>query len=803
MAYEGDASKSDVLLFRDIGEIDPPAERQEHKGAKNKYNHVPEPSYLLCVEDVWQPKVDSEIEETATKVVSRVNKAMQRRNLLKAKLRKQLTQILDAMGTVLVFTIMTFWALFFEEIRKWANLPPVPTDRVFATISFIFMILFFVEWGVRSWASYDEYFLSFFWWLDLVASASMLFDVLPLFVDDCNFAGSSFGMFASRLQSTTRLGRILRLLRVIRIVKIVSMLRQKRDGSVDAQQPSAVGKKLNEKIVQNVIISVLFIMVVLPYLQIEEVDYGLYNGLALLSLGKSMNLSSFNDMLLDYQFRIENVTSDNLFYYTPLIKMQMGGETLLLKDAAGNSFLSPQFESCFDPDATTRTEYLQDCPKTEYFDNVRCSFQLPVIYVPTWCEDSSCYARALFDDSDMKIKDARGGVVITIFIAILLFFAFMLYSQDVSSLVVRPIESMIDVVRKLAENPTLQLQNQTKSKYETEAVRVALAKIVGLMQLGFGGAGHEIIASNLANAEGQDLDLMRHGKKADCAYGFCDIRQFTDTVECLQDQVMLFTNSVGEIVHQACHDNRGEPNKNIGDAFLIVWRAPKGSQDMTKVVDGALTAFRRCVREIASSQTLQLVTNVEAIHKKFGQGKYRTKLGFGLHFGWSVEGPVGTPMKIDCSYLSPEVKISDRLEAATKIYSSNILMSGQFYDLLSDHIKVGIRLVDHITLKGGHKPFRVYADDRSNLWLKINPRLVEIYGAEAAYEQFSKTFHEGVDAFIKGDWMTATQKLEGATDFCPKDVPTKLLLKEMKKRSIDPVKPTAPVDWKGYHDSDV
>ena len=42
----------------------------------------------------------------------------------------------------------------------------------------------------------------------------------------------------------------------IRIVKIVSMLRQKRDGTMDAQQPSAVGKKLNDKIVQNVIISV-------------------------------------------------------------------------------------------------------------------------------------------------------------------------------------------------------------------------------------------------------------------------------------------------------------------------------------------------------------------------------------------------------------------------------------------------------------------------------------------------------------------------------------------------------------------
>ena len=86
---------------------------------------------------------------------------------------------------------------------------------------------------------------------------------------------------------------------------------------------------------------------------------------------------------------------------------------------------------------------------------------------------------------------------------------------------------------------------------------------------------------------------MRRGRKVECAYGYCDIRQFTDTVECLQDQVMLFTNSVGEIVHRAAHDNRGEPNKNIGDAFLIVWRPAKmldGSlTSHTKIVDGART----------------------------------------------------------------------------------------------------------------------------------------------------------------------------------------------------------------------
>jgi len=815
-------SRSDLVLFRDDSGIDPVAAQDVPEGAYKNYSSVPPATFILCTEDIWLPKKETPVDAHMAAVVSRRAEQKKRRAALIAKIKSPIVKVLDHPFTLLLFTVMTVWALFLEEIRIAANLDK-SVDPIFASISLTFMCVFLLEWIVRSAAQYEEYCFSFFWFLDIIATLSMVFDAYPILAGAGECSSLDNSVFRT-LRSTTRLGRILRLLRVVRVVKIVAMLRQKRDGEVDQRQPSAVGKKLNEKIVQNVIVSVLVIMVGLPWLSIVEEERSLKYGLELLTRGyttPSVTNYSADNMLMDYEYRTETVQQKDYYPISLMFvevattrNIEANSTTKLKKNPnpSETSWLNdPEYAGCF----MNLDNVLEGCPKE--IDELRCSFLIEVdikVRCDTgapcgggWdvaCPDENkCTARAIFDNSDRMTRDALTGIIMTLFIGILLFLSFMMYSQDVSSLVVRPIESMIDVVRKLAENPTLQLKNENKSKYETEAVRVALAKIVGLMQLGFGGAGHEIIAANLANADGQELDLMRRGKKSDCAYGFCDIRQFTDTVECLQDQVMLFTNSVGEIVHQSCHDNRGEPNKNIGDAFLIVWRTPKHSQDYTKLVDGALTAFRRCVREIAASQTLQLVTNVEAIHKKFGHGKYRTKLGFGLHFGWSVEGPVGTPTKIDCSYLSPEVKISERLEAATKIYSSNILMSGQFYDLLSDHIKVGIRLVDHITLKGGHKPFRVYADDRSNLWLKINPRLVEIYGAEAAYEQFSKTFHEGVDAFIKGDWTTATQKLEGATDFCPKDVPTKLLLKEMKKRSIDAQKPTAPVDWKGYHDSDV
>ena len=41
-------------------------------------------------------------------------------------------------------------------------------------------------------------------------------------------------------------------------------------------------------------------------------------------------------------------------------------------------------------------------------------------------------------------------------------------------------------------------------------------------------------------------------------------------------------------------------------------------------------------------------------------------MGFGLHVGWSIEGAIGSSYKIDASYLSPNVKMSEKLEGGTK-----------------------------------------------------------------------------------------------------------------------------------------
>ena len=55
-------------------------------------------------------------------------------------------------------------------------------------------------------------------------------------------------------------------------------------------------------------------------------------------------------------------------------------------------------------------------------------------------------------------------------------------------------------------------------------------------------------------------------------FGFCDIRSFTNCTEVLQEECILFVNSIAAIVSDECTRSLGAINKNIGDAFLMVWK---------------------------------------------------------------------------------------------------------------------------------------------------------------------------------------------------------------------------------------
>ncbi|ETW16399.1 hypothetical protein PFFVO_04656 [Plasmodium falciparum Vietnam Oak-Knoll (FVO)] len=89
----------------------------------------------------------------------------------------------------------------------------------------------------------------------------------------------------------------------------------------------------------------------------------------------------------------------------------------------------------------------------------------------------------------------------------------------------------------------------------------------------FGEAGAKIISKNINEQE--RVNLLINGEIVYSVFSFCDIRNFTEITEVLKEKIMIFINLIAEIIHECCDFYGGTINKNIGDAFLLVWKYQK------------------------------------------------------------------------------------------------------------------------------------------------------------------------------------------------------------------------------------
>lgn len=156
---------------------------------------------------------------------------------------------------------------------------------------------------------------------------------------------------------------------------------------------------------------------------------------------------------------------------------------------------------------------------------------------------------------------------------------------------------MFEKVQALSRNPmsvtkSMIDEDNVKKKEGSKEIHMidkSVTKIAYLLVIGYGEAGTGIIIKNMGRT-GTRVDIP--GEKVIGIYGFCDIRNFTDATEVLQTKVMTFVNRIASIVHTNVVKFGGSPNKNIGDAFLFVWKLASLSDEpaffawMMRYLDG-------------------------------------------------------------------------------------------------------------------------------------------------------------------------------------------------------------------------
>ena len=497
------------------------------------------------------------------------------------------------------------------------------------------------------------------------------------------------------------------------------------------------------------------------------------------------------------------------------------------------------------------------------------------------------YCNVVIDYRYFNKINALMNLIKTIIISIIIILCMNWFQTDLCLMVLDPADAMIERVKLISNNPLQVIQEEEKnelekaikagktlkeeesnnncccfknkneepikeSNLETELLEKTISKITALLALSLGDAGTEIISKNI-NVTGK-LNPMSSGKKICAIYAFCDVRNFTGVTEVLQEKVMVFVNDIAEIVHQIAFEYGGSANKNIGDAFLLVWKFNKkftyfakkskelkvyNCEQVNQICDMALISIIKIFAEVKKSKELEKFQNNQQLIKKFG--KNCIKIGFGIHLGWSIEGAIGSNFKIDASYLSPNANMANLCEEKTKIYGGNIIMSDKFVENLSDETQKILRIVD--IDREGEEPIGYYTIDfdieglfvdkgkkefdknekditsikkikrfqrriarkknmeyatsippKKYFWKDFNENNPDWKDMRLNFEDedFYKYYNEGFDEFQFGDWNKAKKLLTKTLELKDDDVPSLRMMKIMKSYNYK-----KPNDWKG------
>ena len=485
----------------------------------------------------------------------------------------------------------------------------------------------------------------------------------------------------------------------------------------------------------------------------------------------------------------------------------------------------------------------------------------------------------VYDNRHQVFKYYFLNMVRTVFSLSIFLLIYLLFLYDINNVILSSIETMVKKVEKMAKNPSLESDTTTenketktgcisfleasKGKFKIDEFKIIInkiSKICSLVSFGFGEAGTQIISQVLKEGLNVDINPLIPGKKVMGIYGFCDIRNFTDTTEILKEKVMIFVNQVAEIVHQITADFCGSANKNIGDAFLLVWKLEdrfikevvnkqgikelklKNVNRINQICDMVLICFIRILIEINKSYKLSEYRHHKGLNARMKN--YKTRLGFGLHLGQSIEGAIGSMFKIDASYLSTNVNMANELEENTKTFKKELIMSGDFYDYLSEDAKSYVRLLDIFRTKSGQvtrlysidldlenipiekkkdsmfkeeniekkweivkqkrKLSKILYDDivlrhKSDIWNEFVSEEDEFKLVREKYpDDFIDEYNNGMEQFRNGNWTEAKNLLTNALELVGGDDPaTKLNLAYMEKYKF-----VAPDNWKGYKEEE-
>jgi len=156
--------------------------------------------------------------------------------------------------------------------------------------------------------------------------------------------------------------------------------------------------------------------------------------------------------------------------------------------------------------------------------------------------------------------------------------------------------------------------------------------------------------------------------------------------------VVEMLNEYFEVMVDAVFAHKGILDKYIGDAIMAVFGSPLPLDDHPWMALQTAVEMRHRL--------------VEFNQKRASRHQPPIKIGMGINSDVVISGNIGSSKRMEFTAIGDGVNLGSRLESATKLYGTDIVISETSYRPCAD--RVWARELDFIKVKGKNKPVAIY-----------------------------------------------------------------------------------------------
>jgi adenylate cyclase len=189
-------------------------------------------------------------------------------------------------------------------------------------------------------------------------------------------------------------------------------------------------------------------------------------------------------------------------------------------------------------------------------------------------------------------------------------------------------------------------------------------------------------------------DVVRQGQRREVTLLFSDVRGSTTIAEKVAPDVWIAQlNEYLSEMSDAIFVYDGYLDKFMGDGIMAMWNAFGNQPDHA---------------ELATKAAAQMLERLKALNEQWEGQEERVPLqiGIGLHTGEAIIGNVGSYRRTQYTAIGDSVNAASRIEALTKEFKAQLLLSETTVELLGGRVKL-VELGE-AELKGRAQPIRVY-----------------------------------------------------------------------------------------------